>query len=216
MRIIVLLKRSLLWIEQGYCIGTRDKKYPGIKWIGNKASYPFGFMEDFLDHLQQFNRNCRESCLVGKYLQSIGSNCVDQQWRSLLKQKIFKQAGTLNSLETLYTILEEHWKSICQASYLRNKVNVSHSSVDDHMQVGTMCKAIFSKYSSRVTILSLLDRVFTIVNWDLCHWKWMMSYHHCIFSFPSVPLQHLLQQKLLELLNCQLYQYSCDGDLGKE
>ena len=118
---------------------TKDKKH-------YKASYPFGYTWNCLDHLQQFNRNSRESCLACKYLQFIGSKFMEQEWRSLLKEKSFKQAGTLlNSLNTFHAILEEHEKSIYQASYKRNKVNVSHSSVNVHMQVGTISKAIFAK-----------------------------------------------------------------------
>ena len=45
-RIIVLLKIWLLQIEQGYCMGTKDKKHPETKWICNKASYYFGYMEN--------------------------------------------------------------------------------------------------------------------------------------------------------------------------
>ena len=73
-RIIVLLKRLLLQFKQGFSMRTKDEKYPGIKQIGNNASYPFGFMEH--DHLQQFDRNSRESCLDDKYLQSIGLDSV--------------------------------------------------------------------------------------------------------------------------------------------
>ena len=79
-RIIVLLKRWLLKIEQGICMGTKDKKHPDIKWIGNKASYHFGFMGNCLDHLQQFDKNSRESCLAGKYLQSIGLKHSEKKW----------------------------------------------------------------------------------------------------------------------------------------
>ena len=41
-RINILLKRWLLQIEQQFCMGTNDKKHPGIKRVGDKASYPFG------------------------------------------------------------------------------------------------------------------------------------------------------------------------------
>ena len=41
-RMIVLLKSWLLQIEEGYCMGTEDKKHPGIIWFGNKALYQFG------------------------------------------------------------------------------------------------------------------------------------------------------------------------------
>ena len=37
-KIIVLLKSWLLNIEHGFCMGTKDKKNPSIKRIGNKAS----------------------------------------------------------------------------------------------------------------------------------------------------------------------------------
>ena len=101
-RIIVLLERWLLQIEPGSCMGTKDKKHHGIKRFGNKASCPFEFMGNCFVHLQQFNINLRESCLAGKYLQSIGLDSVEQQWRSLLKQKSFKQAANLlNNLEYL-------------------------------------------------------------------------------------------------------------------
>ena len=44
MRIIVLLKRWLLQMKQGYCMGNKDKKHSGIIQIGNKASYTFRFL----------------------------------------------------------------------------------------------------------------------------------------------------------------------------
>ena len=103
-RIIVLLDKWSLKIEQGFCMGTKDNKHPSIKRISNKASY-----------LQQFNRNSRDICFANQYLKSIGLDSVEQQWRSIIKQKSFKRARTLlNNLESLQTILEEHWKSICQ------------------------------------------------------------------------------------------------------
>ena len=43
-RIIVLLKRWLLQIEEEYYIGTKNKKHPGIKQFGNKVSFCFGYM----------------------------------------------------------------------------------------------------------------------------------------------------------------------------
>ena len=51
----------------------------------------------------------------------------------------------LNGLETLKTFLEDHWKCICQNSYLRYKVIVSYSSSNDFMKIGTISKVIFSK-----------------------------------------------------------------------
>ena len=63
-RIIVFLKRWLLQIEEGYCMGIKDKKHCGIKWFDHKASYCFGYMGNCLDHLQQFDRNSRKSCLA--------------------------------------------------------------------------------------------------------------------------------------------------------
>ena len=84
-RISVLLKRWLLQIEQGFFMGNKDKKHPGIKRFVKKESYPFGCMKKCLDHLQQFDRNSRESCLAGRYLQSIHFNRVEKQWRSLQK-----------------------------------------------------------------------------------------------------------------------------------
>ena len=36
----------------------------------------------------------------------------------------------------------------------------------------------------------------------------MWSSHHPLIPFPSVPLQCLLQQKLLPLLNCQPHQWN--------
>ena len=35
-RIIILLKKWLLQIEEGYCMGTKDKKHDGITGFGNK------------------------------------------------------------------------------------------------------------------------------------------------------------------------------------
>ena len=145
-RIIVLLKRWLLQFEEGYCMGNKNKKQPDIKQFGNKASYSFGYMGNCLDHLQQFSRNSRETCLADKYIQSIGLKYVEEQWRSLLKQKSFKWSGTLlNSLKTFHAIQVDHWKSNCQASYWRNKLNVSHSSRNDHVQVEAISKAIFAE-----------------------------------------------------------------------
>ena len=66
--------------------------------------------------------------------------------RSFLKQNRFKHSGPLfNSLKTLHAILAKHWKSICQVLYWRNNMNVSHTSRIDHMQIGTIFKAIFAK-----------------------------------------------------------------------
>ena len=64
-RIIVLFKRWLLQIEEGYCMGTKDKKNPRIIQFGNKALYLFGCMGNCLNHLQQFNKNSRKSCIAG-------------------------------------------------------------------------------------------------------------------------------------------------------
>ena len=90
-------------------MGIKDKKHPSIKRFVNKASYHFGYMGNCLDHLQQFDKNSRESCLAGQCLQYIYLNSMEQQWRSLLNQKSFRQAGNLlNNLESLQTILEEH------------------------------------------------------------------------------------------------------------
>ena len=36
-RVIVLLKQLLMQIEEGYCMGTKEKKHPGIKQFSNKA-----------------------------------------------------------------------------------------------------------------------------------------------------------------------------------
>ena len=78
-KIIVLLKRCLLQIKQMYCMGMEEKKKPsGIKGLGNKASYPCWFMGNCLDHLQQFDRNSKESYLAGKYLPSIILFSVEQ------------------------------------------------------------------------------------------------------------------------------------------
>ena len=102
-------------------------------------------MGNFLNHLQQFNKNSRESCLAGLYLPSVGLKCSEMKWQSLLKQKCFKMTRTLlNGLETLKTILEEHWKSICQNLYWRYKLMVSFSSLYDSIKIGTISKAIFS------------------------------------------------------------------------
>ena len=99
-----------------------------------------------LDHLQQFNKNSRESCLAGLYLHSVGLKCSQMEWWSLLNQKCFKMARSLlNGLETLTTIPDEHWKSICQNSCWKYKVVVSYSSSNDAMKIGTISKAIFSK-----------------------------------------------------------------------
>ena len=131
-RVTVLLKWWLLQIEQGFYMETKDKKHPGIKRIGKKASYPFGFMVNCLLHLQQFDRKSRESCLAQWYLQFIPLDSMQQQWRSLPKWRSFKHAGNLlNSLKSLQIILEEQWKSTCQASYWRSKVMVLHSSTND-------------------------------------------------------------------------------------
>ena len=71
----------------------------------------------------------RKTCLAGLYLQSIGLKCLEKDQQSLLNQKCFKMARTqLNGLETLKTILEEHWKSTFQNLYWRYKVMVSYSS----------------------------------------------------------------------------------------
>ena len=130
------LWESLFFLRDCYCELNKDIAWvPRIKitLASNKLVTKHLILLDLwgtncLNHLQQLNRNTRESCLAGKYLQSIGLKCVEQQWRSILTWKIFKHAETfLNSLGTLQTILEEHWKSICQASYWRNGVNVSHS-----------------------------------------------------------------------------------------
>ena len=69
-RIIVILKRWALQIEEGYYMGNKDKKHTGIKQFDNKALYQFGFMANCLDHLHQFYRNSRKTCLASKSLQS--------------------------------------------------------------------------------------------------------------------------------------------------
>ena len=63
-RIIVLLKRGLLQIEQGYCMGTEDNKHSGIKQSGNKASYPFGFLGNYHDYLKQLDKNSAKAVLL--------------------------------------------------------------------------------------------------------------------------------------------------------
>ena len=60
MKIIVFLKRWVLYFEQGYSMGTKF----------------FWFYGSCINHMQQFDRNSRESCLAGKYLQSIGLKYV--------------------------------------------------------------------------------------------------------------------------------------------
>ena len=92
-RIIVLLKRWLLQTGQEFFFGTKDKNHCGTKRIGNKASYPFEYVGNCLDHVMQFDGNSMESCHAGQYLQSIHLDSVKHQLRSLIKQKSFKQTG---------------------------------------------------------------------------------------------------------------------------
>ena len=103
-------------------------------------------MGNCINHLQQFDKNSRKSCLAGLYLQSLGLKCSEKEWQPLLNLKDFKMARTLlNGLETLKTILEEHWKHICQNSSWRYKVMVSYPPLNDSMKIRTISKAIFSK-----------------------------------------------------------------------
>ena len=44
-------------------------------------------MRNCIDHQQKFNKNSRESCLAGKYLQSLGLKCSGKEWWPLLKEK---------------------------------------------------------------------------------------------------------------------------------
>ena len=67
----------------------------------------------------------------------------------------------LNSLETLKTILED------QNSYWRYKVMVSYSSSKYPVSIETISRASYQKLSSRVNILSLMDRAFNNMNGDL-------------------------------------------------
>ena len=50
------------------------------------------YMGNSFDHLQQFNRNSRESCLASKYLQFLCLKCSEKEWESLINQKRL-QAG---------------------------------------------------------------------------------------------------------------------------
>ena len=95
-----------------------DKKPIRIKKSWYSVSYPLGLMRHGLDYLQQVDRNSREIGLAGKYLQSIGQVNAEQQWRALLKQRCFKNAGTMmEALESIHSISEEHWSNICNPSY---------------------------------------------------------------------------------------------------
>ena len=153
-RIIVLLKVCLLQIEQGFCMGKKDKKHPHIKRIGNKVFYSFGFMGNCLNYLQQFDRNARESCLAGQYLQCIGLDNVEQQCMSVLKQRNFKHSGIkLKSLRSLQIILEKHKKSICKPFQCK---------------LGQYPRLSFQEISSTVNVLYILDIVLNFMNGDLC------------------------------------------------
>ena len=139
--IIALPKRWLLQIKQGFCMGTKDKNHPGIKcilsfWIYEELPWSSGVIW----------LKFKGSCLAGQYLESIGFDSVEQWWRLFLQQRSIKHAGTfLKVIESLWTILEEHWKSICKSSYWRNKVMVSHLFTNNQVLVGTASKANFPK-----------------------------------------------------------------------
>ena len=123
----------------------RRKSTLASKELVRKHLILLNMWENCLNCLQQFKIS-RESCLADQYLQLIGLDSVKKQWTMLLKQKRFKHAcTTLKPLESLQTILEEHWKSICTPSYWMNKAMVSHSSMNDQVQVKTVSKAIFAK-----------------------------------------------------------------------
>ena len=80
-RKIVLLKRLLLQINEGYCMGTDDKKHLRVIQFGNNALYPFGYMGKYLHHAQHFDNNSRKSSLDGLYLQSVGLKCSEKEWQ---------------------------------------------------------------------------------------------------------------------------------------
>ena len=120
-RIIVLQTRWIIANWTRIFHGDHRLKALWHQKIGNGAPYPFGFMGNCLDHLQQFDRSFRETCLAHQNLLSISLDSVEQQWRSLLKQRSFKLLVTkLKVLEYLHFgwTLEEYLKS----SYWRNKV----------------------------------------------------------------------------------------------
>ena len=98
-------------------------------------------MGNCLDHLQQINRNSRENCLADKYLQPIGVTCVEQECRSLLKEKSFRQAGillkNLSFSDLSKGTLEKHLSGFIQGMF--------HIHKQMKMQVGTISKAIFAK-----------------------------------------------------------------------
>ena len=184
------------YIEVGYYMSTKDKKHPGIRWFSNKASHCFGCMGNCLDHLQQFNRITRESYLADLYLQSIGFKSTEQVWVFLSKAKSSKHAGTLlNSHKTNHAILKKHWKSICEASYWKNKVNVSHLY---HVKVGTVSKTIFSKALIKSHYLASLGQ------W-IHHYEWRLMPVDMNVSISSNAI--FLQPNLLQLQNCQQHQW---------
>ena len=108
----------------------------------------------------------------------------EQQWRSFLKEKRFKQAGKfVEQPQILQIVLEGYWKSICQASHWRNKVNASHSLINDQAQVKTISKAIFLK-----TIIKSKYLVFPGQSIQHYEWRFMPVNMNDIFPPPSYPI----------------------------
>ena len=87
---IVLLKRWFLQIEQGFFMGAKDKNHIEVNKLVTMHLILLDFGNICLDHLQQFERTSKETCLDGQYLQSIGVDNVEQQWKAQVKQRQFK------------------------------------------------------------------------------------------------------------------------------
>ena len=207
MRVVNLLKRWSLQNEQWFCMGIKDKKHVGIKKVGNNAFYSLGFMGNCLDHLQQFDRNPRETCLAGQYLQSIDLDNVEQQKRALLKQKCFKNAGTNSKvLESLQIIEEEHWRKICHILTRGAKwklIIYPYSSIESrNFNIAYLSKAVINRYLvSLLKSIELYEWQFTPLNMNVALTL------PCIIPVPTAPLPCLLKPKWCQLLMHQHHSF---------
>ena len=195
MRTIVLLKRWLLWIDKGYCMGTKNKKHPDIKWINNKALYWFGVMGNCLDHLQLFDRNSRESGLAGLYLQSVGLKCSKKEWWSFLSKM----------LQNGYNSVEQPGNSQDHSRGSEFILEVQSDGFIFIFKVPSInwdnIKGIVSKTLIKSQYLVSHGQSIQQHEWRFACMSMNVAFPPILFPFPLAPLQFHLQPKLLQLLH---------------
>ena len=145
-------------------------------------------MGNCLYHLQQFYRDSRESSLACLYLQSLGFRWCRGIMDIAHGGKSFKQILTiLKALESLKTIVEKHWKSVCWALYWRNKMNILYLSWNNQVWVWMIFKTIFSK--------TLIDSQYLVSpgqSVEHYEWRFMPIKNDCGLNIILLSLFHQL------------------------